>query len=211
MPGGTILPAKWSEMSENDDLTYAPSGRMGRVEPVEITAGRLHLRPFAAQDVPAVARACQDPDIQHYTQVPSPYDEEEARRYVEVYCPSGWATGRRATFAVVDSTTAELLASVGLNGIGIRDEGMAEIGYWCAPWARRRGVMTQAVTVVCRWGFAMFDLARIEWYAEVGNVASRAVAERAGFTIEGVLRARLTHRGQRVDAWVGSLLRAEAT
>jgi RimJ/RimL family protein N-acetyltransferase len=39
----------------------------------------------------------------------------------------------------------------------------------------------------------------------------RAVAERAGFTIEGVLRARLTHRGQRVDAWVGSLLRAEAT
>ena len=183
---------------------------MDGMEPVEITAGRLHLRPFGPQDVPAVTRACQDPDIQNFTQVPSPYHAEEARRYVEVHCPSGWATGRRASFAVVDSVSGDLLASVELNGIGIRDAAMAEIGYWCAPWARRRGVMTQAVQVVCRWGFVAFDLARIEWYAEVGNVASRGVAEKAGFTVEGVLRARLTHRGERVDAWVGSLLRAEA-
>lgn len=181
------------------------------MEPVEITAGRLHLRPFRSDDIPAVARACQDPDIQHFTQVPSPYDDEDARRYVEVYCPSGWASGRSASFAVVDSVSAELLGSIGLNGIGLRDAAMAEIGYWCAPWARRQGVMTQAVQVVSRWGFAAFGLARIEWYAEVGNTASRGVAERAGFTVEGVLRSRLVHRGERVDAWVGSLLRGDAT
>lgn len=179
------------------------------MQPVEITAGRLHLRQFGVQDVPAVTRACQDPDIQHFTGVPSPYEEEDARRYVEVYCPSGWASGRWATFAVVDSTSAELLASVGLNAIGTRDAAMAEVGYWCAPWARRRGVMTEAVRVVCRWAFVTFGLARIEWYAEVGNLGSRGVAERAGFTVEGVLRARLTHRGRRVDAWVGSLLRTD--
>lgn len=180
------------------------------MEPVEITAGRLHLRPFDVRDVAAVTRACRDPDIQHFTHVPSPYGEAEATRYVEVHCPSGWASGRRASFAVVDSVSAELLASVELSGIGMRDAAMAEIGYWCAPWARRRGIMTQAVRVVCRWGFATFDLDRIEWYAEVGNDASRGVAERAGFVVEGVLRRRLCHRGQRVDAWIGALLREDA-
>lgn len=176
------------------------------MEPVEISAGRLHLRPFHSTDADTVLRACQDHDIQRFTSVPSPYGPEEARRYVDVYCPSGWASGRRATFAVLDSTSGELLASVSLGRIGVVDPEMAEIGFWCAPWARRQGVTTQAVQVVCRWGFDEFDLARIEWYADVGNTRSRRVVEKAGFTVEGVLRARLKLRGQRVDAWIGSLL-----
>lgn len=177
------------------------------MDPVEITAGRLHLRPFWPSDAEAVLRACQDPLIQHYTPVPSPYGPQDARGFVEEYSPSGWTAGHRATFAVVDSVSGEFLATVGLGGIGLIEPGMGEIGYWCAPWARGQGITTQAVGVVCRWGFATFALARIEWYAEVGNTASRRVAEKAGFFVEGELRSRLVHRGQRVDAWVGSLLR----
>ena len=41
---------------------------------------------------------------------------------------------------------------------------------------------------VCRWGFGALGLARVDWFAEVGNAGSRRVAEKAGFTIEGVLR-----------------------
>lgn len=44
---------------------------------------------------------------------------------------------------------------------------------------------------------------------EVGNVASRRVAEKAGFRIEATLRKRQIHRGTRVDVWVGSLLKGE--
>lgn len=51
----------------------------------------------------------------------------------------------------------------------------------------------------------------IEWRAEVGNHASRRVAEKAGFVREGTLRKRLFHRGTVVDAWVGSLLSDEAS
>jgi RimJ/RimL family protein N-acetyltransferase len=36
------------------------------------------------------------------------------------------------------------------------------------------------------------------------------VAEKAGFTVEAVLRRRLVHRGVRVDAWIGSMLPDEA-
>jgi RimJ/RimL family protein N-acetyltransferase len=67
------------------------------------------------------------------------------------------------------------------------------------------------VRAVCRWAFTALDLDLIEWRCEVGNIASRGVAEKAGFLIEATLRRRLTHRGMRVDAWVGSLLRDEVT
>jgi RimJ/RimL family protein N-acetyltransferase len=43
----------------------------------------------------------------------------------------------------------------------------------------------------------------------VGNEGSRRVAQKLGFTMEGTCRARLLHRGERVDAWVGGLLPGE--
>ena len=64
---------------------------------------------------------------------------------------------------------------------------MREVGFWMAPWARGRGIMTDAVRLVCRWGFADLGLGRIEWWANVGNDASRRVAEKVGFTMEGTV------------------------
>jgi RimJ/RimL family protein N-acetyltransferase len=98
---------------------------------------------------------------------------------------------------------------LGRVGLGLDRLGGAQIGYWMDPAARGRGVATEAVRALCGWAFDVLGLGLIEWRAEVGNVASRRVAEKAGFRFEAVLRQRLVHRGQRVDAWIGSLLRAE--
>jgi RimJ/RimL family protein N-acetyltransferase len=58
---------------------------------------------------------------------------------------------------------------------------------------------------VSRLGFEELGLERIEWRAVVGNEGSRRVAEKAGFTVEGV-RRRLRHgHDGRVDQWIGSL------
>ena len=63
---------------------------------------------------------------------------------------------------------------------------------------------------LCRWAFATLDLEIIQWRTEVGNIASRRVAEKAGFLIEATLRKRLVHCGTRVDVWNGSLLKGES-
>jgi RimJ/RimL family protein N-acetyltransferase len=175
------------------------------VDSAEIAVGRLHLRPFQPSDVESVYRACQDPEIQRWTSVPSPYRREHAVYYVSRMVPAAWANGSGAAFAVLDSISADLLAAVGLGRFDPATES-ATLGYWCAPWARGHGVTTEAAAAVCRWGFGALDLGLIEWAAEVGNLASRRVAEKVGFTVEGTLRLRLVHQGRRVDAWVGSLL-----
>jgi RimJ/RimL family protein N-acetyltransferase len=177
------------------------------MEPVEITAGRLHLRPFRPSDASAVLAACTDPETQRWTTVPMPYTAEHARAYVEESCPTGWAAGTVLTFAVCDSTTGEVLASVALR-TGLHEAW--DVGYWAVPAARGGGVVSEALGALCRWGFAELGIERIEWYAEVGNWASRRTAEKAGFTVEGVLRSGLPSREGRRDAWLGARLSTDS-
>jgi RimJ/RimL family protein N-acetyltransferase len=63
--------------------------------------------------------------------------------------------------------------------------------------------------LACEWGFTELGLGRIEWQAYVENAASRRVAEKVGFHIEGLVRQRLVQRGVRRDAYIGSLLPGE--
>jgi RimJ/RimL family protein N-acetyltransferase len=88
---------------------------------------------------------------------------------------------------------------------------VADVGYLTAPWARGRGYATAALRELCRWGFETLGLRRIEWGANVGNDASRRVAERAGFTVEGTSRARTLHRGEARDSWTGAILPRDVT
>ena len=186
---------------------------MPALEPVEITAGPLHLRPWRRQDADDVFAACQDPEIQRWTMVPSPYTHHDAVTFVDRLARVGWATATAAHLAVVDATTGELLASVSLQDMrdaagipGVGPGGDAEVGYWCAPQARGRGVTTAAVRTLCRWGFGALELASIRWLAIVGNDASLAVARAAGFTVDAAPRPLLHARDREiVEFWTGCL------
>jgi RimJ/RimL family protein N-acetyltransferase len=90
------------------------------------------------------------------------------------------------------------------------DEGRAEIAYGSHPWVRGRGVMERALRLLLEWGFAERDLRTVLWLARRGNWASRRLAWRLGFSVEGTLRDWLPQRGVLVDAWVGTLRRGEA-
>lgn len=175
-------------------------------QPVTLDDGVVRLRPWRPDDWPALYAACQAPDIQRWTSVPSPYTAQDARAFVGELSPAGWAAGTELSFAVVTGDDTPV-AAVGLGVHRSRVLGaVGEVGYWAAPPVRGRGLVTRAVRLVCGFGFDELGLGRIEWQAEVGNGASRRVAERAGFRVEGTARQRPSHRGRRVDGWFGALL-----
>jgi RimJ/RimL family protein N-acetyltransferase len=181
---------------------------------VTLTDGRLLLRLPEPGDVGDITEACQDELTARFVPVPVPYTEDHARTFV-AQRPERWqAEDGEMTWAVTaaDGATGDgpgggrLLGMVGLHA---RDLSMREIGFWTAPWARGRGVMTDAARLVVRFGFEVLDLQRVEWQAVAGNDASRRVAEKLGFRMEGTRRAGLLHRGERLDAWVAGLLPGE--
>jgi len=67
--------------------------------------------------------------------------------------------------------------------------------------------MSTAVSLLLDWGFQARDFETVIWWANHGNVASRRVAWKNGFTFGGTVRRWLDHRGEYPDAWVASLHR----
>jgi RimJ/RimL family protein N-acetyltransferase len=181
-------------------------GRTTKVPRVDLREHGLLLRPWQPRDAEPVYRACQDPEIQRWTTIPRPYLREHAEGFVNAYTEQSWVNGTAAPLGVFDAGTGELLGSNGLITLQ-SDYRTGEIGYWTAPWARGRGVATAATRAVARWCLDQLGLRRISWRAEVGNHASRLVATRIGFRVEGILRAGAPRRdGTRADCWGAALL-----
>lgn len=173
------------------------------MEPVTLHTARLTLSVPTDADVDAIFEACQDAAIQRYTTVPSPYERQDAEGFI-TFAQKRWAEGVEATWALRDGET--LAGMIGLHGITLGGSG--EIGYWMAPAARRRGLLTEAARAVVDWGFSSSGAAlqRIEWRAVVGNVASARVARTLGFRYEGLLRRSLANSFGRDDGWIAGLL-----
>jgi RimJ/RimL family protein N-acetyltransferase len=173
-----------------------------------IRTERLVLRPFRLDDVDAVFRACQDPEHRRWLpNLPSPYTRADAEEFVTGFAARGRAEGTALDGAV--ETDGEL---VGSSGVRHLHEGRVlgpEIGYWTAPWARGRGYAAEAARALADWAFR-HGAARVHLFADVGNAASQRVAERAGFSREGVVRSCLIYRdGSRADAVLFGRLREE--
>lgn len=170
-----------------------------------LTDGSVTLRAWRDSDVPALVQACRDPDVLAWTRVPSPYRESDARAFMAIK-RDRQAAGAEVYFAAVDRADTELLGSFSLRLPG---NGIGDVGYWVAAPARRRRVATRAVGLIARWAFATLGLERLQLVADVDNLPSQGVAERSGFTREGMLRSYLDIGRGRSDAVMFSRLPAD--
>ena len=84
-----------------------------------------------------------------------------------------------------------------------------ELGIWLVPAGRGRGAACEAMRLLCAWAFDRYGLQRIALRTLPDNEPMVRLAERAGFTFEGVLRHYTYERGRPVDNAVFSLLPSE--
>ncbi len=164
---------------------------------------RLVLRPYRPDDADAVHRACQDADIQRWLPaLPRPYTEADAVAFVTETTVSARAEGHGLITAV--EADGRFAGSAGLH-LTAGPLGPA-VGYWLAPWARGHGYAAEAAHALAEWALGL-GAPRVHLLADIGNTASQAVAVRAGFVREGVVRSCLEYRdGSRGDAALFSRL-----
>ena len=170
--------------------------------PPVLSDGVVTLRPFRPDDADDVTLGCQDPQSVAWTTVPVPYTRAHAEEFLsrrstaaEWWAAPAWAI----TMTPADRWSGSL--DLRLDG-----DGAAEVGYLLAPWARGHGHAARALRLACAWGFASLRLQVITWFANVGNDASLHTARKVGFQIpDHVFPAYLAQRGERRDAWIGTL------
>lgn len=83
-----------------------------------------------------------------------------------------------------------------------RDNGVIEIGHiQLSPPLQRTTAGSEAIMLMASWAFDA-GYRRVEWKCDALNAASRAAAERFGFTFEGVFRQHMIVKGRNRDtAW----------
>jgi RimJ/RimL family protein N-acetyltransferase len=121
----------------------------------------------------------------------------------EAYCrrmTASWALRQDLPMFIIERLSngeeGEFVGATGLHRINW-DVRSFEIGYWRRTGHAGRGVVTEATRAVAGLAFTALAAQRVEIRMDENNRASRRVAERAGFTFEGLLRCdTLTPSGQ---------------
>jgi ribosomal-protein-serine acetyltransferase len=73
-----------------------------------------------------------------------------------------------------------------------------ETGYWVRKSAQGRGLATEAASALLRYAFGVLGMRRVGLTHSSGNEASRRIAEKLGFTLEGVQRGAALLPGGRI-------------
>lgn len=130
---------------------------------------------------------------------------EDSRKFV-LRCLQHYLDNEGFTLGI--RVHGQLAGVIGYYSVNWPDR-KVEIGYWLSADFQGRGIMTRSSRAAVRYAFEKLQLNRVMILCASGNVRSRAIPERLGFTLEGTLREAEWLYDHFVDLVVYSLLARE--
>ncbi len=169
--------ARWPLVLISNGVTLRPLRLRDRAKWDEVrAANRDWLAPWEATR-PIVPGDDSDKELPSYFQMVASHNREgRAKRSLSL---SIWFEN-------------SLVGQITMGGIVMGALRGAHIGYWVDKRYANRGITTQAVQMLTEYGFEELGLHRIEINLRPENAASRRVAEKAGYHLEGE-RPRFLH------------------
>lgn len=157
--------------------------------PERIETERLILRPYEPTDAPQVIEALLESTAEldrwftwhsRFATVDDALDLCLRRR-------ADFVKREDLTYALIEKATGRFLGAAGLHRPNWEAR-IFEIGYFQRTSAVGNGYMTEAVIALAQMSLEALNANRVELWCDAANTRSAAVAERAGFTLEGRLR-----------------------
>jgi len=106
------------------------------------------------------------------------------------------------------SETGELLAMGGFTGIDYKNKN-AEFYIMVNPDLQGKGIGKSVSLWMCNYGFSILHLNKIYLYTDDNNIFAYKIYEKAGFTLEGVMRKHKYKNGTFQDRRFYGLLHSE--
>jgi RimJ/RimL family protein N-acetyltransferase len=162
--------------------------------PDHLETARLHLRAPRPGDGAAVNEAIREsfPELHEWMpwakEPPTVADSEEFVRRAS----ASFQTRTDLPLLIFHKETGLFLGGTGLHRIHW-DVPCFEIGYWVRTAHSGNGYVTEAVLGLTGFVFDVLGAQRVEIHCDERNVRSAAVARRAGYTLEVVLRNHRRH------------------
>lgn len=171
---------------------------------VTIKSERFILRPFKKEDAKSLAKNLNNKKIYRNTfGIPYPYTLKDAKEWIaKILKEAKKKKPTKINFAI--EIDGEAVGRVGLEEIRGHK---AEISFWLAEKYWEKGIMTETVKLVTKFGFNKLKLRRIAGYVFSFNKVSMSVLEKAGYKFEGILRKQVKKDNKFIDDYIFAKVR----
>jgi ribosomal-protein-alanine N-acetyltransferase len=165
---------------------------------MQLTLSKSLVRSFRPGDVSSLAQHAGTYSVaRNLIVMPYPYSRQEAEAWIAL------ATSQTPETQFAIALHDEVVGGIGLRLDDPERQGVfrhsAGLGYRLGEAFWGQGIMTEAVAGFVGWAFGHFELARIHASVYAHNVASARVLTKAGFALEGRLRACYFKEGGFID------------
>lgn len=159
-------------------------------------SGQFILRPWHLRDYKSLAAHANNYQISAYLRdiFPFPYSENDAMNFISQVCDKEGLTN---DFAI--EVDGKAVGGIGFFLLSDIHRLNAEIGYWIGQSFQRRGIMGEALPLVCRYIFENYEITRIVAPVLEKNQASMQLLQKCGFVQEAVLKKNLIKNGEILD------------
>jgi RimJ/RimL family protein N-acetyltransferase len=171
--------------------------------PIDSSEPSVRLRPVTAGDLAMFRRFATEPGLIGLDWAGYQDAEAPARRFAT----DGWLGAESSRLIVEVGGAAAGFVSWHAAGHGVAQYWV--IGIALLPDWRGRGVGWRAQAMLCDYLFTHTPAQRIEAGTHPENIAEQRSLEKAGFRLEGVVRAAEFRAGQWRDGWLYSRLRSD--
>ena len=150
-----------------------------------LRTNRLLLRQIVATDLENIYAGLSHPAVtKHYG---ISYDSLEATKEQMAWFANLERAKTGMWWAVCLSADRTFLGAGGLNNLS-QEHKKAEVGFWLLPEFWGQGLMSEAVPLICQYGFEQLRLHRIEGFVESENCHCKRTMATLDFQHEGTMR-----------------------
>lgn len=166
--------------------------------PVILTSGDITLRPLRLRDKTQwnqVRNRNQEwlsPWEATLPKVPGDESSADLPRFYQMVSSNSREGRAGRAISLIIWFQGRLVGQITMGGIIFGALRGAHIGYWIDSTYANKGIITRAVEMLTQYGFDVLHLHRIEINLRPENAASRRVAEKSGYHLEGE-RPRFLH------------------
>ena len=121
-------------------------------------------------------------------------------------CKKDHESGEAITFGIIYA--GKLIGNIAYKFIN-NDLKKVEIGYWIAETYQGKGIISRACIRLVEYAFTALDMSKVEMCVASDNKSSRAVCERLGMKLEGILTNAELIQGRILDHAIYGLHREE--
>ena len=172
-----------------------------------IVTDRLTIRPVRMTDAQDIYDYSRDPEVARHVLWDAHRSIHQTRAYIR-YLLRQYRNAAPGTFVIALKDTGKVVGTIGFMWVQPENRS-AEIGYSLSRAYWNRGIMSEALAAVLRFGFEKLNLNRIEAQYECDNPASGRVMQNAGMRFEGTLRQRIYNKGRFADVNLCAAIRQD--